>query len=204
MSVDDLADRVRPLAGPERRVLLGITGPPGTGKSRLAAGLAASLDLAVVVPLDGFHLGQAVIAGTPLAQRKGAIDTFDVDGYVALLGRLRADDGTTVYAPAYTRELEEPIAASIVVPPAVRVVVTEGNYLLADEPAWRRVRELLDAVWYLDADDELRLPQLVARHERAGKSASDARRWAYGSDEVNAGLVRSTRDAADLVISRTP
>ena len=201
----ELAARVAALGAPGSRVLLGLVGAPGAGKSTLGGELVRELPTgsAVVVPLDGFHLGQAVIAGTPLEHRKGAIDTFDVDGYVALLARLRADDGSTVYAPAYTRVLEEPIAASIAVPSAVRVVVTDGNYLLAADPAWRRVRDLLDEVWYLDTDDDLRLFQLVSRHEEAGKEPDDARRWAYGSDEANATLVRSTRDAADLVISRT-
>lgn len=205
VSVSHLAARIADLRPRQARVLLGLAGPPGAGKSTLAGQLVEALPAgtAIVVPLDGFHLGQAVIAGTPLAERKGAIDTFDVDGYVALLARLRADDGSTVYAPAYTRVLEEPIAAAIAVPATARVVVTEGNYLLADEPRWSRVRELLDEVWYLDTDDDLRLFQLVSRHEEAGKEPDDARRWAYGSDEANAALVRSTRDAADLVISRT-
>lgn len=203
VSVADLAARVTAGRRPGARVLLGLTGPPGVGKSTLAGLLVERLPAAVVVPLDGFHLGQAVLTGTSLAQRKGAIDTFDVDGYVALLARLRADDGSTVYAPTYTRVLEEPIAASIAVQPQVRVVVTEGNYLLADEPAWRPVRELLDEVWYVDTDDDVRREQLAARHEAAGKSAADAHRWAYGSDEVNAALVRSTREAADLVVART-
>lgn len=204
MSVDVLARRLVGRRGTAGRVLVGLAGPPGAGKSTLAGQLVDSLPggTAVVVPLDGFHLGQAVLAGTPLADRKGAIDTFDVDGYVTLLARLRADDGSTVYAPAYTRVVEEPVAASIAVPPAVRVVVTEGNYLLAADRRWRRARQLLDEVWYLDTDDDMRLSQLVARHESAGKSPKDARRWAYGSDAVNAALVRSTLESADLVIRR--
>ncbi|MFF4172788.1 nucleoside/nucleotide kinase family protein [Streptomyces sp. NPDC001744] len=204
---EDLVTRARSLAeagdgGASRRVL-GLAGPPGAGKSTLAARLVDRLGgLAALVPMDGFHLARAELERLGRTDRKGAPDTFDAAGYAALLARLRAPEpGTTVYAPAFDRSLEEPVAGSVPVGPAVPLVVTEGNYLLHDEGAWARVRPLLDEVWYLDLDDRLRVPRLVERHVRFGKDPVRAEEWVRVSDEANARLVARGRDRADLVVA---
>ncbi|MFJ8013343.1 nucleoside/nucleotide kinase family protein [Streptomyces sp. NPDC096339] len=184
------------------RRILGIAGPPGAGKSTLAARLAEALgpDTAVVVPMDGFHLAQAELARLGRADRKGAPDTFDAAGYVALLRRLRGSDAATVYAPAFDRSIEEPVAGSIRVDPGVPLVITEGNYLLHDEGEWASVRPLLDEAWYLAPAEELRVRRLVDRHVRHGKDREYARAWVTRSDEPNARLVAPGRHRADLVV----
>nr|WP_306919660.1 MULTISPECIES: nucleoside/nucleotide kinase family protein [unclassified Arthrobacter] len=184
------------------RTLLGIVGAPGSGKSTLAAYLSELFGpgSAVVVPMDGFHLGNAVIDGTALKARKGAIDTFDVGGYVSLLQRLARRDEAVVYAPDFRRSIEEPVAASIAIPAGVPLVITEGNYLLADEPQWWQVRAQLDEVWFLDAPKDLRLSRLVDRHVLFGKDRDAAQSWAHGSDEANARLIEATRHLADRII----
>ncbi|MFE2170341.1 nucleoside/nucleotide kinase family protein [Streptomyces sp. NPDC059447] len=184
------------------RRILGIAGPPGAGKSTLAARLAEALgpDTAVVVPMDGFHLARAELTRLGRADRKGAPDTFDAAGYVALLRRLRGSDGATVYAPAFDRSIEEPIAGSIPVDPGVPLVITEGNYLLHDAGEWAEVRPLLDEAWYLAPEEDLRVRRLVDRHVRHGKDPEHARAWVARSDEPNARLVARGRHRADLVV----
>lgn len=193
--------RARTLAARPGRSILGITGPPGSGKSTLAAAVCAAIGPAgALVPLDGFHLADVVLDALGLRDRKGAPETFDSFGYVALLGRLRANDAPVVYAPGFERDLEQPIAGATGVPADVRLVVTEGNYLLFDAPGWSAIRNLLDESWYCEVPDDLRLQRLTERHVHFGKNRAQAAAWVAAVDEPNARLVLSTRPLADHVV----
>jgi pantothenate kinase len=182
----------------EGRALLGITGAPGAGKSTLAERVASQLGPAArVVPMDGFHLPEAVLVGRGLADVKGAPETFDRAGYVALLRLLRAAGDAVVCAPRFDRSLEAAISDAIEVAPSVRLVVTEGNYLLH----WPEVRDLLDEVWFVEAyDDARRVSSLIDRHVSFGRPADTAREWVLRSDEANARLVAGDRQVADRVV----
>jgi pantothenate kinase len=205
LSLDDAVDRVvARRAETGGRVVVGLAGEPGSGKSTTAAALAEALvaagTSAVVVPMDGFHLAGAALARLGRLDRKGAVDTFDADGWLALLRRVR-EGGTTVWAPDYVRGLEEAVAGSIEVAPAVEVVVAEGNYLLVDDEPWRSARAELDLVWWVEVPQRDRLRRLVARHVRHGMAEEAALAWATGPDEVSAQFVRPTRARADDVLA---
>ncbi len=197
MTVQDLIERARGLITAGRRRILGITGAPAAGKSTLAATLAKALAPdAVLVPMDGFHLAASELHRLGRHERKGAPDTFDAAGYVALLQRLRANAEDVVYAPEFRREIEEPIAGAIAVPRGVPLVITEGNYLLL----WPQARTLLDEVWFVEADEQARLARLIARHMAFGRTRAEAEERAYGSDQRNAELIAASRDGADLLV----
>jgi pantothenate kinase len=192
--------RLEDLLADGQRKLLGLAGPPGGGKSTLAQALLAALPgRAVVVPMDGFHLANTELARLGRAERKGAPDTFDSAGYVALLRRLKAQRaGEIVYAPEFRRGIEEAVAGAIAIEPRVPLVITEGNYLLLEVAHWARVREQLDEVWFVDAGDELRRDRLVQRHIRFGRTPQAAREWVARTDEPNARLVAASRHRADV------
>src|SRR4051812_24875264 len=201
LSIDDAVARARDLADAGGRRLLGITGPPGGGKSTLAERVADALgERARVVRMDGFHLAQAELVRLGRADRKGAVDTFDAAGYVALLRRLRESSDDVVYAPEFRREIEEPIACAVAVPRDVPLVVTEGNYLLVAQGPWAHVRSILHEAWYVTTDEATRQRWLIDRHIRFGKPPDAARAWSLGTDERNAQVVRATKVRADLIV----
>jgi pantothenate kinase len=202
-------EALRPLLDTGQRVMVGIVGPPAAGKSTLAGTLAAALRAelgpraAVAVPMDGFHLANAELERLGLADRKGAPETFDAAGFVHLLTRLRhPGEGEVVYAPEFNRALGESIGSAIPVPPEVRVVVVEGNYLLLPRPPWSSVRDLLDLVLYVDVATPTRIDALLRRQRSRGLDRSAARDWVYRSDEANAELIAATRHLADRVLLR--
>jgi pantothenate kinase len=200
---DGLA-RLQALLASGQRKLLGLVGAPGAGKSTLASALlrAAGADRAQVVPMDGFHLSNAELQRLGRAGRKGAPDTFDSAGYVALLQRLRGQGPTDpiVYAPEFRREIEEPIAGAIAVLPTTQLVITEGNYLLHDAGPWAGAAGMLDEVWYVDIDDAVREERLLKRHQQFGRSPEAAREWVAGTDAPNARLIAATRARAHHVL----
>lgn len=195
--------RVDALLARGGRRLLGLAAPPGAGKSTLAAAVAAARPGRVqVLPMDGFHLAQAELLRLGRADRKGAPDTFDVDGFVALLLRLRAQrpgDGP-IWAPAFRREIEEPVAGALAMKADTLVLLVEGNYLLHDGDGWAAVAPLLDECGYLQVDDALRVPRLIARHRAHGRSPQAARAWVLRSDEANARLVAACAARASWVV----
>ncbi|AQS87246.1 panthothenate kinase [Neoasaia chiangmaiensis NBRC 101099] len=186
------------------RVILGLAGPPGSGKSTLAARLAVEFgDTAIVVPMDGFHLADVELARLDRRQRKGAPDTFDAHGFVALLRRLREETNHIVYAPFFDRRIEEPIAGAIPVLPEHRLVIVEGNYLLC-EGAWSPVRHLLDEAWFVQTEAVLRHGWLRDRHISFGRTPADAQAWIAATDDPNARTIEATLPHADWVFDNTP
>lgn len=202
-TLEALVDDARRLAMRPGRTLLGLTGAPGAGKSTLAEQILAALgpELVALAPMDGFHLPDELLEARGAGGRKGAIDTFDDAGYAALLGRLRHPvAGETVYAPRYDRDRETSIGSALPVPASVPLVLTEGNYLLAQDGAWPRARAQLDEVWFLDLDPAERERRLVERHVRHGEDPGRARERALGSDHDNALLVEGLRHRATRVV----
>ena len=194
------ASRLQALLAGERRVILGITGPPGAGKTAMASQIASTTGGAVHVPMDGFHLADLQLQRLGRLDRKGAVDTFDVYGYLALLQRIRRQDTEIVYAPAFDRDIEQPVAGSIDIAPTARLIVTEGNYLLDSDEPWPDVRRTLDEVWFVNLATDERRRRLIARHIEFGKSPEQAKAWVRAVDDPNAERVERVRHLADLVL----
>ena len=149
-----------------------------------------------VIQMDGFHFSNEVLHALGRRDRKGAPDTFDVGGFVALLQRAHTETGV-VYAPRFRREIEEPIASSLPVNTRSPGVFVEGNYLLMQSGGWEAVAPLLDEIWYVDTPPEQCRERLIARAS-VTYGPIDGPKWVDTVDEPNAALVRATADLASL------
>jgi pantothenate kinase len=211
LTLDDLLLRISQLQEEQAdSVIIGVVGAPGAGKTTLVEQLMEHLNTGNAqpesqrhahVPMDGYHLADVELTRLGKLDRKGAPDTFDAHGYAALLRRLGEPRRAVVYAPGFERSLEQPLAGAIPVYPSASTILTEGNYLLLDEPGWREVRKQCTEIWYCDQDDDLRVERLTARHIRFGKTPAAAAEWVQQVDEPNARLIRSTRERADLLVT---
>lgn len=207
-TVADLAAliaRVAGVAGVEHRLIVGIAGAPGAGKSTVAAAIVEALGPRVaLLPMDGFHFSQATLVDLGRRDRMGAPDTFDVPALLGLLAAIRApreNSAGSLAAPGFNRDIEEPVPGAVSISPEISIVVVEGNYLLLNEGGWASVATYLDLSVFVEIDDEVRRARLIARHERYGKSPADARAWALGPDEANARLIDTTSERADYRLS---
>ena len=194
-AVATLVTEARASTPAAQRLLVGIVGPPGAGKSTIAAALVELLPAVALLPMDGFHLPQAELRRLGRRERMGAPDTFDVDGFVATLADVR-NSSLSVSAPGFDRGIEEPVPGAIVISRELSTVVVDGNYLLL----WETAAAHLDLAFFVDVDHDTRIGRLIERHEKCGKSPQQARAWALGPDEANAEVITATATRADHVI----
>ena len=199
--VNQLVQRLAADDAPERLVV-GLAGAPGSGKSTLAeqlkTGLKAAGIFAGLVAMDGFHLSNAVLDELGRRNRKGAPDTFDVEGYLTILDRVRADGAPRVLVPVYRRDMHESVAAGSIVS-GTGVVVTEGNYLALETRGWGAARERIDLLIHIDVPEEVLVPRLINRHEDFGKNPLAAGHWVRTVDLPNARLIATSVHRCDEV-----
>jgi pantothenate kinase len=179
--------------------LIAVAGIPGSGKSTVAAAVVAQVPGAVVVPMDGYHLPRAVLSPDQMI-RRGAPDTFNATALRRDLTRLK-ETRSGVF-PAFDHAVKDPEPGAIVVGPEAPLVIVEGLYLLLRD--WQ-LTERFDLTVFLDADLEVALARVAARHLASGIASSleEARLRADQIDRGNALLILADgcRDRADLVLS---
>lgn len=198
-TLDEVIARLRAMAH-EGRVLVGIVGAPGSGKSTYCQRLLEVLpEEAAIAAMDGFHLDSPVLEALGSAGRKGAVDTFDVGGFVALLKRLRGDE-PIVYGPRFDRTIETSIGSAVPIDHSKTIILVEGLYLLEQCNGWEQVQPELDAVWYLDVPNAERRRRLIRRRLATGESEERATSWVVGVDEVNAARVERQKERADVLL----
>lgn len=211
--------------GPKSRIIIGVAGVPGSGKTTIAAAVSSKINeihfashpglatagpsqapLAVALPMDGFHYSRAHLASMPNPEeaihRRGAAFTFDGEGFRALIERLAAPATATVYAPSFGHEIKDPVADAITIAPESRIVLVEGNYCALNRSPWKEAASLMTKLWYVDTPAEVTHARLAKRHLASGIVADEKEAWerASGTDELNAQDVRNNLLQVDEIL----
>jgi len=203
MSIELLFEQIQSLMnGQNPRTLIGIVGKPGAGKSTVVEQIEKRYqpNEVSIIPMDGFHLSNEELISLGRRDRKGAPDTFNVEGFTSLIKRVKSDSKVDHMFPIFHREIEASIADEGMVPKESKVVVIEGNYLFSEAHNWDAIYPLLDHTWFIEIDDEIRVQRLIARHVRYGKTHEEAEAWSRGSDETNARFIGLTAYRAENLI----
>ncbi|KAF1849765.1 P-loop containing nucleoside triphosphate hydrolase protein [Cucurbitaria berberidis CBS 394.84] len=192
-----------------KRILIAVSGIPGSGKTTLAAivstrlnqkhaqrspGTANSSPLSAFIPMDGYHLSRAQLDAMPdpdsAHARRGAVFTFDGDSFLSLVKKLRqpiCPETHTLYAPSFDHAIKDPVQNDIAIAPSVRVVIFEGNYCSLNKKPWKDAAELMDELWFVDVDFDVARKRLIYRHVQSGiaKDEEEAAKRADVNDLVN-------------------
>jgi pantothenate kinase len=199
MDIDAICGAIEAAPFSNRRRMVAVFGPPASGKSTFAEKIAAQQPKSCVVPMDGFHLDNAILDERGLLQRKGAPQTFDAAGFQYLIRRLRRE--AEVVYPVFDRRSDQAIAGARVVDAQIETVIVEGNYLMLEDAAWHALHELWDLSIELKVPMAVLQKRLTQRWRDHGYSNEHALAKAEMNDLPNAALVVKSSVAGDIQIS---
>lgn len=200
VNIESLIAKARALASEDKRQILAITGPPGSGKSTVARAIETALSgQAAVLEMDGFHLDDSILRKLGRLDRKGAPDTYDVHGYINTLARLKRAEEPIVYVPKFDRDLEISRAGATEISKDISLIITEGNYLLLDQLGWQNVRSHIDESWFIQSPRDVLRERLIRRWLDQGLSLERAEQWADNVDLKNGDIVTAAAHNADFI-----
>ena len=188
------------------RIIVALAGAPGSGKSTTAELLQTALQethnqTAQIIPMDGFHFDDAILAQLDRSQKKGAPDTFDVDGLDMTLSRLATAYLTSdVAVPIFDRAMELSRASARLIDRNTRILLVEGNYLLLKSAPWRRLHRYFVVNVIIACDEKTLCKRLQKRWTNLGFSQSEATRKVGYNDLSNARRVVEDSVQADFTL----
>lgn len=212
---ETLGQRVAQLAAiSSKRVVIGITGIPGSGKTTLTSKLCDVLNRQGVatqgISQDGFHYYRQQLYlmknSREAVERRGAPFTFDAVKFLRLIEKLNDPkyQGKKIPAPSFDHSKKDPIENDVIIKPETKVIVVEGNYLALKDDVWKELAQYFDEIWRLEVLLKDAKERLVARHLAAGicNTKEEAERRAEENDLVNGRYILEELIEPTLIIGQ--
>jgi pantothenate kinase len=205
--LDDVLRLIEQKSAQKDRFMIAIAGCPGAGKSTISHYLHARLTDSKIVQMDGFHLANDILKNHHLLSRKGSPDSFDVEGFSALLSRIKHKTTRThnhkdaIYAPLFNRELDASIGCAIEIKDSDKFILVEGNYLLLEQDVWRDLQPLFDLTLFLQVDESTLISRLTQRWLDLGLEPKTALDKVNLNDALNIELVKDNLIEPDVFVT---
>ena len=192
----------------ETRLIVGIFGSPGSGKSTFSGNLNRELNkidglMSKVVPMDGFHFDNKILADRNMLQFKGSPETFDTNGFISLLAKLQQQPENDYVIPIFDRELDLSRASARLIEKSTNILLIEGNYLMLNQAPWNRLQIFFDLTIKIESDRRILKDRLLKRWLDLGISKDQASEKIKQNDLPNSDLVENLSMPADLYVQPT-
>jgi len=192
-----------------KKIVIGISGIPGSGKSSFAAFLKSQLNSiqnlsTKVIPLDGFHKYRRELNEEQIKFR-GRIDTFDLESFEKKLKELRElkkeGEAKDVYFPSFVHELKDPKENDIKIEHSDNIIIIEGLYLFVNGLNID-LDKFFDLKIFLESDLDKAMERVAFRNFEAGISNSleDSIQRVNYNDKVNAEYVLKNSNFENTIL----
>lgn len=189
----------------DKRLLIAIGGPPGSGKGRIASKVAKLVNQSgiscSVISIDG--CSQASHNDTSSILPKSPGWTFKGAAAVDVVQQIQKQttEANDIKSP-FALHVEDVDSHALNVAGDASIVIFEGLYLLCEDLPWARISSMVNERWFVEIDPDVGRQRVIKRFLDTGfETDYEAACTRYDENDVfNAEFINRTSKARDVTI----